>query len=68
LKGAKVKDAAFVAVDGKVQAYVLVEYPTGAAKKTLIEEIQKDKDLTQKARRSEAFRELEKEIDRLRGN
>lgn len=66
LRGAKVKDSKFVAVEGKVQAYVLVEYPIGAANQALVDQIKKDATLTQQARRSEAFKELEKEVERLK--
>ena len=68
LRGAKVKDSKFVAVDGKVQAYVLVEYATGSANQALVDEIRKDATLTQRARRSEAFKELEKEVERMRNS
>jgi len=68
LIGAKVKETKVVAVDGKVQAYVLVEYPIGAANQTLVNEIKKDATLTQRARRSEAFKELEKEVERMRNS
>ena len=65
LRGAKIKDSKFVATNGKVQAYVLVEYPIGAANLALVDQIKKDAELTQRARRSEAFKELEKEVERM---
>lgn len=68
IRGAKIKDSKFVAVDGKVQAYVLVEYPIGAANQALVDQIKQDAKLTQQARRSEAFKELEKEVERLKAS
>ena len=68
LRGAKIKDSKFVATNGKVQAYVLVEYPIGAANQALVDQIKKDATLTQRARRSEAFKELEKEVERIRNS
>jgi len=68
LRGAKIKDSKFVATNGKVQAYVLVEYPIGAANQALVDQIKKDAELTQRARRSEAFKELEKEVERMRNS
>ena len=68
LRGAKLKDSKFVATNGKVQAYVLVEYPIGAANQALVDQIKKDATLTQRARRSEAFKELEKEVERMKNS
>ena len=68
LIGASIKESKFVPVDGKVQAYVLVEYPIGEANQALVNEIKKDATLTQRARRSEAFKELEREVERMRNS
>jgi hypothetical protein len=68
ISGASIKETKFVAANGKVQAYVLVEFPTGEANQALVNQIKKDATLTQRARRSEAFKELEKEVERMRKN
>ena len=66
LTGLKVKDTDFVATGSKVTAYALVEYPIGDANRALVQKIQKDAALAQEARKNDAFKELEAEVDRLK--
>ena len=68
LNGASIKETKVVASGGKVQAFVLVEFPKGDANQELVKQIKKNAKLTQRARRSEAFKELEKEVERMRNN
>ena len=65
LSGLTVLDSKFVAVEGKIQAYAIVEYPVGLANRALIDELKRDQRLAQEARRSKAFAELEEEISSL---
>ena len=65
LSGLTVLDSKFVAVEGKIQGYAIVEYPVGLANRALVNELKRDQRLAQEARRSKAFAELEEEISRL---
>jgi len=66
LRGLKVKEVEFVATGTKVTAYALIEYPIGEANRALVEQIQKDAALAQEARKNDAFKELEAEVERLK--
>ena len=66
LRGLKVKEVEFVATGAKVTAYALIEYPIGEANRALVEQIQKDAALAQEARKNDAFKELEAEVERLK--
>jgi len=50
------------------QAYVLLEYPLGAANKALVEQIRKDKILYDRYRASKGYDELDKEVQKLDQN
>ena len=65
LSGLTVLDSKFVAVEGKIQAYAIVEYPVGVANRALVDELKRDQRLDQEARRSKAFAELEEELANL---
>ena len=67
LSGLTVLDSKFVAVEGKIQGYAIVEYPVGLANRALVDELKKDQRLAQEARRSKAFAELEEEISSMQG-
>lgn len=66
IKRASVKETKAIAVGGKVQAWVLVEFPTAEVERELVDQIKKDKEASQLARKSELFKELEKEVEKLR--
>jgi hypothetical protein len=66
LRGLKIQEIEFVATGSKVTAYALIEYPIGEANRALVEQIQKDAALTQEARKNDAFKELEAEVERLK--
>lgn len=66
LRGLKVKEIEFVATGTKVTAYALIEYAIGDANRALVEQIQKDAALAQEARKNDAFKELEAEVERLK--
>ena len=66
LRGLKVKETDFLATGSKVTAYALIEYPIGEANRALVEQIQNDSALAQEARKNNAFKELEAEIERLK--
>ena len=66
LRGLKVKEIEFVATGAKVTAYALVEYPIGDANLSLVKKIQEDAQLVQEARKNDAFKELEAEVERLK--
>lgn len=66
LRGLKVKEIEFVATGAKVTAYALVEYPIGDANLSLVKKIQEDAELVQQARKNDAFKELEAEVERLK--
>lgn len=66
LRGLKVKETEFLATGSKVTAYALVEYPIGEANRALVQQIQRDAGLAQEARKNDAFKELEAEVERLK--
>ena len=68
IKRASVKETKVIAVGGKVQAWVLVEYPEYEVKREVVDQIKKDKEASQQANKLELFKELEKEVERMRNN
>ena len=62
------KETKVIAVGGKVQAWVLVEYPEYEVKREVVDQIKKDKEASQQANKLELFKELEKEVERMRNN
>ena len=66
LRGLTVKEIKFIATGSKVTAFALIEYPIGQANKALVQQIQKDAALSQEARKNEAFKKLEAELERLK--
>ena len=59
LVGSKVTESKVCNENNGYRAYVLVDYPIGAANKALVEQIKKDKLLYERFRGREAFKELE---------
>lgn len=52
--------------DGNVwRAYVLVEYPIGAANEALLQQIKKSNEMYTRFRASETFKELEEEVEKF---
>ncbi|MBU24829.1 MAG: hypothetical protein CMD99_02235 [Gammaproteobacteria bacterium] len=68
LRGLKIKEIKFAATGSKVTAYTLIEYPIGDANRALVEQIRKDAALAQEARKNDAFKELEAEVERLKNS
>ena len=66
LRGLKVKETEFLATGTKVTAYALIEFPIGDANRAMVEQIQRDAALAQEARKNDAFKELEAEVERLK--
>ena len=65
LRGSRLSNSHYVATaDGKVQGWVEIELPLGSANQMIIDTIQNDAKASQEARRSEAFQELEAQIER----
>jgi hypothetical protein len=64
LSGAKVKKSE-IKKDGKMyRAYVLVEYPIGAANAALIAQVKKNEQMYTRYRASESFKELEADAEK----
>ena len=59
LKGWRVFKSKTLEVDGKIQVYVLLEYPIAEANKFLVNELKKDTSTYVEARKSDAFRQME---------
>ena len=65
LQGSRISNSHYVATaDGKVQGWVEIEFPLGTANQLIYDTIQQDQALSQEARRSEAFKELEAKLAR----
>ncbi len=64
MNGSRMKDQRTVR-DGQMwRAYVLMELPLGAANASLLEEIKKNKDLYTRFRASEAYKDLDSEVQK----
>ena len=64
LSGSKEKYKKIVKDGNNWRAYVLVEYPLGAAQEALKEQIKKNEQLYTKFRSSQTFQELDKEVEK----
>lgn len=62
MSGTQVSKQKIVKDGNAYRAYVLVEYPIGAANKALMQEIKKNNHLYTRFRASQAFKELNKEV------
>jgi hypothetical protein len=66
--GARVVESEFISINGKVQGYVLVEYPIGPARKALLNQINANEVVRQEGAKSEAFQKLAAEVERIKSN
>jgi hypothetical protein len=65
LRGSRISNSHYTATaDGKVQGWVEIEFPLGSANQLIYDTIQEDQAMSQEARRSEAFKELEAKLER----
>ena len=65
LRGSRISNSQYMATaDGKVQGWVEIEFPLGSANQLVYDTIQQDQAMSQEARRSEAFKELEAKLAR----
>ncbi|MDW7680772.1 MAG: hypothetical protein SCK70_09420 [bacterium] len=64
MMGSKVKDQKYLQKGGKYQARVLVEYPIGAANASLVDQMKKNRNMYDRFRASESFKELEAEVEK----
>jgi hypothetical protein len=64
MNGSKMKDQKTVKDGTMWRAYVMMELPIGVANETLLQEIKKNKDLYTKFRASEAYKELDNEVQK----
>ena len=65
LVGSKVTESKVCNENNGYRAYVLVDYPIGAANKALVEQIKKDKILYERFRANQGYKELEQETKDL---
>lgn len=65
LRGSRISNSHYTATaDGKVQGWVEIEFPLSSANQLIYDTIQEDQAMSQEARRSEAFKELEAKLER----
>ena len=64
MNGSRMKDQRTVRDGTMWRAYVLMELPLGVANATLLEEIKKNKELYTKFRASEAYKDLDSEVQK----
>ncbi len=64
MNGSKVKDQKTVKDGAMWRAYIMMELPIGAANETLLQEIKKNKDLYTRFRASEAYKDLDTEVQK----
>lgn len=64
LNGSRMKDQKTVRDGAMWRAYVLMELPLGAANATLMDEIKKNKELYTRFRATEAYKDLDAEVQR----
>jgi len=64
MNGSRMKDQKTVKDGNMWRAYVMYELPIGAANESLMAEIKKNKDLYTRFRASEAFKELDSEVQK----
>ena len=65
LTGSTLKEKKILKDGNLWRAYVLVQYPLGAANKSLVEQIKKNNELYTRFRSSQSFEELDKEVEKL---
>ena len=68
LSGYKVSNRKIVNLGTKYRAYIKVIYPIGSANKILVDKINKEEELKLRLESSEAFKELEDEIENAENN
>ena len=64
--GYKVKESKVVSNGIQYRVYVLLEYSDEEAQKILLNRLKKDKMLMSKIKANEVFKELEKEVDKVK--
>ena len=64
LEGSRVKQQKIVKDGGLWRAYVLVEYPIGAANEALMQQIKNNNQMYTRYRASQTFKELQDEVDK----
>lgn len=64
LEGSKVKQQKIVRDGSLWRAYVLVQYPIGAANEALMQQIRNNNQMYTRFRASQAFKDLQNEVDR----
>jgi hypothetical protein len=64
INGSKMKDHKTVKDGAMYRAYVMMELPIGAANETLMQEIKKNKELYTRFRATEAYKELDSEVQK----
>lgn len=65
ISGAKEKQKKITKEGNKWRAYVLLEYPIGAANKALMDALKKNEETYTRFRSSQSFDELDKEVEKL---
>ena len=68
LSGSRVKEQKLMQDGNTWRAYVLVEYPIGAANVQLMEAMKKNQEMYTRFRSTQTFEELDKEIQKLEGS
>lgn len=68
LNGSRIKEQKLFQDGNTWRAYVLVEYPIGAANVQLMEAMKKNQEMYTRFRSTQTFEELDKEIQKLEGN
>jgi hypothetical protein len=66
INGYTQSDAQVIQQGSNYRAYILLQYPIGKANRILIDQIKQNRILEARLRASEAFKELEEEIERAR--
>lgn len=64
VSGSRVKDQKIVRDGNMWRAYVLVEYPIGAANEVLMQQIKNNNQMYTRFRASQAFKDLQNEVDK----
>lgn len=65
ISGAKEKKKQVTREGNKFRAYVLLEYPIGAANKALMDALKKNEEAVTRFRSSQSYEELEREVEKL---
>lgn len=67
LRGVSVREEKVIKEDGRYRAYVLMEMPIGPAARSFLSKLRENEELYTRFRASEAFKELQKEVERYEG-